>query len=214
MIFIRAAELLSSSYATFFILKNSKSIQGYRFFLWMSLASFIQTIYASFVSINLIKPLSYNSAFYYALIEYSVILYFFYIKLTQKYIRYILTSIYLLSIGFILIAILYGRDISIKEGSTFLVFEALLFLVCSIPLFFQILDNDYNQSLKKNADFILTSGIFIFFSATCPTYFLWSYFPDLSGIITAIVWSINDLAYFFFFIIIVKALKCKKQIGR
>ncbi len=209
---LRVIFFITNCYTISILVINYQQLKEYRVFIWLFVAGLLQMIYASLSSIQVLLLDFENSIIYYALIEYSVIYYYFYKKLSFRHSKITLSLIYLGSLLILLVDIFNDKKIIDQYNPTLLVYESLIFLVFSIPHFFQILDSTNSLPLLKNSDFIITSGIFIFFSITCPSYFLATYFRYIDSDIAALTWILNDMAYIFFNLIITAALKCKLQI--
>lgn len=201
--------ILSNMYTITIVVTNFSHLKKYRYFLFLFSSGLIQMLYASFSSIKLLDG-SYHQAstVSYLIIEFSIIFYYFFSNIKLKYTQFLMLMI-------LLLALILGIDKIEKLGnlnfiteSEFYVFESIIFIVLSIIHIIQILEMEDNIPLTQNPLFIITSSIFIFYSITCPAYFLDGYFDTKKLAINKIIELYSDLSYIFLNILLAKAFLC------
>ncbi len=152
--------------------KNFSHLGNLKSLYFLSIISILQELFSAHDSWLNIPSYYFESRNIYVIVEFFVLLNFFrkvinnskvkrFINLTQ-----VISAIYLLTYVFITKSILINY-------SLFSVTECLIFLVLCIFLFVQFLQSDETDNLLKHPLFLVTSGIFILFGVSAPTYFLY-----------------------------------------
>ena len=109
----------------------------------------------------------------FSILEISLIYYFLYYKISGTKSRMtikILWLIYLLICGIIWIS--KKNNIFSFTPDLFGIESILILIPCLINIF-EIFKSDFKTDLKKDPNFIATSGVLFYFSVTIPTYFSW-----------------------------------------
>jgi len=199
-------------FATFFGLKNFKKIGFYSIFIIITASSLIQMVY-SILILNIHGIEAKNSKVslsinLYILIELAIITYFFYFKIKNQILRNILFISNSLLFFVMLFFVLTDNNFINEHYSRFVAIEAILSLLGCIFVFVQILDEDSNEPLLNSPDFIITSGLFFFFSFTCPFYLLSYYLKD-EILLHKCLSTLNNLVYVILYISFIIAYVCK-----
>lgn len=190
----------------------------YKIFSIIAIAGFIQIFYSQILShlfSNKLNPLLYDYIKdTYIFIEFLVFLIFFYNKIFIKPNKR--SSKFLIYFSIIIILILIIKDplFITNNYSTVAGIEAIIFLTSSSILFAQIINNDSVLSLFDSTDFIITSGIFFFFSFTFPYYILDNYLEALRLNFFPKIGYINIIAYILLYSFLLIALKCEIRIKK
>jgi|GEM_PF-4823427 len=196
-----------------------KNILGfYKIFSIIAIAGFIQILYSQILShlfSNKLNPLLYDYIKdTYMIIEFLVLLIFFYNKIFINSNKRSSKSLIYFSLIIILFLIIKDPLFITNNYSTVAGIEAIIFLTSSTVLFVQIINNDSVLSLFDSTDFIITSGIFFFFSFTCPYYILDNYLDVLRLNLFPKIGYINIIAYILLYSFLIIALKCEIRIKK
>lgn len=190
----------------------------YKIFSIIAIAGFIQIFYSQILShlfFKKINPLLYDYIKdSYIIIEFLVLLIFFYNKIFIKSNEGSSKSLIYFSLIIILILLIKDPLFITNNYSTVAGIEAIIFLTSSTVLFAQIINNDSVISLFDSTDFIITSGIFFFFSFTCPYYILDNYIDVLRLKYFPRIGYINIIAYILLYSFLLTALKCEIRIKK
>lgn len=190
----------------------------YKIFSIIAIAGFIQIFYSQILShlfSNKLNPLLYDYIKdIYIIIEFLIFLFFFYTKFFINSNKK--SSKFLIFFALIIILILIIKDplFITNNYSTVAGVEAIIFLTFSTVLFAQIINNDSVLSLFDSTDFIITSGIFFFFSFTFPYYILDNYLDELRFKYFPKIDYINIIAYILLYSFLLIALKCEIRIKK
>lgn len=210
---LKALLIFSTIIATFLGVTRMKKIGFYSIFTILTFSAFAQIIISStLVALsngNRNLPVINHSINFYLLLELVIITYFFYhqIKLiTLKRIILVINGIFL---TLLLFSSINNFNFITENYSSIVAIEAIIVLTECIFLFIQTLNDDSNLPLMQSPDFILTSGIFFFFSFTCPYYVLNFFHENGHNNIYDHLFIINDLGYIALNYSIIKAFKCK-----
>jgi hypothetical protein len=212
---LRLTYLVSNQYVTFITIKNIRFLKKYWYFLFLFISSFLEAMYASIGSLVTI-PMTYLNEFIsiYIIIEFCVFYFYFFSSLIFKHSKVILFLVFCITtiIGFAAF-LNTGHFVFVIENG-FFVYETILFLVLSIINMIQILEADDDVPLTQNPEFLITCGIFIFFSITFPAYFLKSYLISRSFLTSYLTNTFSDFSYMFLFLLLAKAFLCQSRMIR
>ncbi len=205
--------ILLAFYATFLGIVRIKKIGFYSIFTILTFSALIQIFVTSIMITNSNGnrnlPFINHSINIYLLLEFIIITYFFFKKI--NFIQ--LKKIILLTNGLFLAWLIFSYTINLnymtENFSTIAAIEAIIILTECIFLFTQTLEEDTHLSLLQSADFILTAGIFFFFSFTCPYYILNIFYKNENKTLYDNLSMINDFGYVIMNFSIIKAYKCK-----
>jgi len=191
---------------------NLKKLGLNSIFILLTAFSMIQMIAAS----QIVKNFSINEKHIYVqytihlyiLIELAIISCFFYFKIKsiklRKWILICNGSLFV----FMMILFIINDTLITKYFSFFIAIEAIFNLIGCIFMFIQIIDDETNVSLSNSPDFIITSGIFFFFSFTCPYYVIANYLKR-NILFQNNLSTLNELVYILLFTSFIMAFQCK-----
>jgi len=215
--YLEGLSILAAFITSIYGLVKIRQLGKYSIFILLTTSALIQTFYSSYFILVLGREKSLNivalSINIYLLVELIVISYFFYENIKNPKIKKtILLFNGSLSI-LLLIILIIKKDFITIHYSLIAAYEAIMILINCIFIFVQILEDDSNDSLRNSPDFIITAGIFFFFSITCPVFILNTYFRNIYFIYDKIG-IINNLGYLVLFLTILIAFQCKIRLKK
>jgi hypothetical protein len=174
-------------------------------------------IYQPFHSLNPIRQFIINLpidiADFYNILEF-ISIQLFLTQILRNSTSKKLTTIfaYIFPVLFLYIAIKYP---SIKTAGSFSYSISSFILIITLMTFFRetILDEKY-VFYQKDPNFIITSGLFITFCVTFPTFMLLQFTPPSEFLVTNSLMALNFLCYIFLFLTMIKAFICQIELKK
>ena len=205
-------------YVTIYGLLKLRVIGIYSIFIIITGSAFIQSILADILK-SLLRPdvgalIHEKTMSIYIIIELFIISFFFYKKISSKVLKnFILLFNGSLFLALCIACLIRGEIIS-EYYSEIAAIEALIILINCILLFVQILNDESDLPLLKSPDFIITAGIFFFFSFTCPFYMLYKYLSTNNILLINSFYTVNNIGYVVLFISFLKAYQCQIRLNK
>lgn len=147
-------------------------------FYFLSILSILKELFTAYTSLSDINSYYFESRNGFVIVEFFVLLNFFWNALNNLKIKSIVAVIRIIAIVYLLGCIVVNRGI-IFDYSIFSVSESLIFLVLCIFLFVQFLQSEETDSLLRQPTFLVTSAIFLLSGISAPTYLLYDEFSRI-----------------------------------
>jgi hypothetical protein len=195
------------------LLINFNKIGKYRLFILLPLFGLTQIITTNFLPAIVNEQNS--DTFYdtilsiYILTEYSVFTYILYALSTKNISTGILSFTAFLVILFYCISIINYHNFLIENHTIFTIISTLLVITQSLILIIKYVFDDNIINLNNSHEFFLALALFAFYTYIFPNNLFDNFIRINPTDYTYISISTNNIGYLFFYLLLIKSVKCK-----
>ena len=198
-------------------LKYFKTLKELNHFFLVPLMGIIQYIYTSIAKFYLnektfIEVLQIIISIY-VVVEFIVFIYFFQSHTRNHSIKNILTLISIIFLTYFILNEIIEPNYISKLYYLFCAIESFIIISFALNLFVQLIFDDEIKDFKTSPVFLINTSLFFFFTYTFPFYFFDLFLKNEPSEFFILNKTINGLAYFIFYLMLIKSLRCKIKLG-